>query len=80
MAQFSEYVTEHAKTNRNLRLDVNYDSIEVARKRKTEELWLQDKNAGSELESASISLDQAKWLVEQLQYFINLLEGDVTND
>jgi hypothetical protein len=77
MTEFSKYVTEYAKTNKHLRLDLNYDSIETARQKTREHLWLQDKDVyGDDPECAVISLDQAKWLVDQLQYFIRLIEGE----
>jgi hypothetical protein len=72
--EFTDKGTEYAKVNGYIRLDLNYDTLADA-KGKTRPLWIQE---CSEREPVyfDLSLDQAEWLIDKLQYFISLLENN----
>lgn len=68
--------TEYAKDNDNLRLDYNYDSLEVVKNKiDTEIIWIQDINTELECaENITLTLQQAKWLIKELSNMIKLIE------
>lgn len=78
MREFYKNSTEYAKTNGSIRLSLNYATFEVAKQKEGKEVfWIQDIDVASEEpESVVLSLGQAKWLIEELQSLIVLLEDN----
>lgn len=68
--------SKYAKDNGNMRIDLNYDALNHAKSNPQDPIWIQQLNDYTDegKDTIVLSLEQAKFLADKLQYFIGLLE------
>lgn len=76
--RFYENASAWAKFNENIRLDLNYETLEIAKEKKDEKpLWIElndDYKEYYDNPTIELSLEQAEWLAKELIDMIKLIK------